>query len=66
MSNEAPAQQTGKDLNDELRENLKVGKANKCKTKHCDKRSEDDGDEMGDQMHDNANVKSAGPKTKQE
>ena len=43
LSNETPAQQTS--LNDELREYLKMGKVNKCKTKHCDKSSEDDGDE---------------------
>ena len=57
MNNEAPVQQTSKNRNDELREYLKTGKINKCNTKHCDKSSEDDGDEMDDLMHDNANFK---------
>ena len=56
MNNETPVQQTSKDLNDELREFLKTGKIKNCKTKRCDKSSEDDGDEMYDLMHDNANV----------
>ena len=64
MSNETPSQQTSKDLEDELREYLKTGKVNKCKTKHCDKSSEDDGDEMDDLMHDNANVKGCWSKNK--
>ena len=58
MSNqEEPVQQSCKDLNDELREYLKTGKINKCKTKHCDRSSDDDGDEMDDLTNDIANVK---------
>ena len=64
MKNETPVKQTSKDLDDELREYLKTGKINKCKTKHCDKSSEDDGDEMDDLMHDNANVKGCWSKNK--
>ena len=57
MSNEDPTQLSSKDLNDEFKENLKTGKVNKCKTKHCDKSSKNDGDEMEDLMYDNLNVK---------
>ena len=56
MSNEDPIQPVSKDLNGELREYLRTDKINKCKSKHCDKRSEDDGDEMEDLMY-NSNVK---------
>ena len=49
MSNEDPIQPVDKDLNDELREYLRTGKINKCKSKHCDKSSEDDGDETEDE-----------------
>ena len=62
--NEVPTQQTSKDLNDELREYLKMGKINKYKTKHLDKSIEDDGDEMDDLMNDNANVKGCWSKNK--
>ena len=64
MSNEDPIQPVDKDLNDELREYLRTGKINKCKSRHCDKSSEDDGDEMEDLMHDNSNVKGCWSKNK--
>ena len=64
MSNEDPIQPVDKDLNDELREYLRTGKINKCKSKHCDKSSEDDGDEMEDLRHDNSNVKGCWSKNK--
>ena len=64
INNDAPVKPIGKDLNDELREYLKTGKINKCKSKHCDKSSEDDGDEMEDLMYDNSNVKGGWSKNK--
>ena len=50
-------EQSSKQLNDELREYLKTGKITKCKNKHCDRSSEDDGDEMDDILNDNSNTK---------
>ena len=57
MSNEGPTHPSCKDLNDEFKEYSKTGKVNKCKTKHCDKSSDDDGDEMKVLTYDNSNVK---------
>ena len=39
------SQASCKDPNDELREYLKTGK---CKTRHCDRSRDDDGDEIED------------------
>ena len=64
MSNENPIQPIGKDLNDELRKYLKTGRINKCKSKHCDKSSEDDGDEMEDLIQDNSNLEGCWSKNK--
>ena len=62
--NDAPVQPLGKDLNDELREYLRTGKIHKCKSKHCDKSSENDGDEMEDLMNNNSNAKGCWSKNK--
>ena len=64
MNNEYPTQPLGKDLNDELREYLKTGRINKCKSKHCDRNSEDDGDEIEDLIYDNSKVKGCWSKNK--
>ena len=64
INNDAPVQPLGKDLNDELREYLRTGKIHKCRSKHCDKSSEDDGDEMEDLLYDNSNVKRCWSKNK--
>ena len=57
-------QEESKQLKDELREYLKTGKITKCKNKHCDRSSEDDGDEMDDILNDNSNVKGCWAKNK--
>ena len=58
MSNqECTIQQSSKEIKDELRECLKTGKISKCKNKHCDRSSDDDGDDMDDIINDNSNVK---------
>ena len=64
MSNEYPTQPLDKDFKDELREYLRTSKIKKCKSKHCDKISEDDGDEMEDLMYDSSNVKGCWSKNK--
>ena len=53
MSNEGPTLPSCKDLNDEFKDYLKTCKVNKCRTKHCDKSS----NEMEDLMYDNSDVK---------
>ena len=65
MSNqEGTAQKSCKDLNDEFREYLKTGKISRCKNRHCDRSSDDDGDEMDDILADNSNVKGCWVKNK--
>ena len=64
MSNEGPTQPSCKDLNDEFRDYQKKRKVNKCKTKHRDKSSDDDGDEMEDLMYDNSDAKGCWSKNK--
>ena len=64
INNDAPVQPIGKDLNDELREYLRTGKMHKCKAKHCEKSSENDGDKMEDLMYNNSNVKGCWSKNK--
>ena len=61
---ECSNQQSSKQLNDDRREYLKTGKINKCKSKHCDRSSDDDGYEMDDILNDNSNVKGCWSKKK--